>query len=110
MTKFVFDIDGTVCDNTFGDYEHANPILERIKIINSLYSEGHTIFFYTARGMGSSNNNSEYATINWREFTEKQLKSWGLKYHSLFMGKPSADIYIDDKGQNDMIFFESFLD
>jgi len=27
----------------------------------------------------------------------KQLKKFGIKYHKLFISKPSADIYIDDK-------------
>ena len=30
--------------------------------------------------------------------TKEQLKSWGVKYHQLFLGKPGGDIYIDDKG------------
>jgi hypothetical protein len=38
--------------------------------------------------------------IDWREFTEKQLKSWGVKYHELIFGKPVADVFIDDKAIN----------
>jgi hypothetical protein len=37
-----------------------------------------------------------------------QLKKWKLKYHKLIFGKPSFDVYIDDKS----IFFKknwSFL-
>ena len=26
-----------------------------------------------------------------------QLKNWGLKFHKLYINKPSSDIYIDDK-------------
>ena len=33
-------------------------------------------------------------------FTKKQLEKWGLKYHKIFFGKPSSDIYIDDKNYN----------
>ena len=29
--------------------------------------------------------------------TKNQLKKWKIKYHKLFLGKPSSDIYIDDK-------------
>jgi hypothetical protein len=32
--KYVFDIDGTICSDTKGDYQTATPILERIEIIN----------------------------------------------------------------------------
>ena len=36
------------------------------------------------------------------KFTKIQLKKWKLKYHELIFGKPSYDIYIDDKS----IFFD----
>jgi hypothetical protein len=39
------------------------------------------------------------------DITYNQLKKWNVKYHSLIMGKPSGDIYIDDKGVNDENFF-----
>ena len=26
-----------------------------------------------------------------------QIKKFGIKYHKLFISKPSADVYIDDK-------------
>ena len=29
--------------------------------------------------------------------TSKQLKKWKLKYHKLLFGKPSFDLFIDDK-------------
>ena len=37
---YVFDIDGTICSLTNGDYEKAIPINERIEKINSLYEKG----------------------------------------------------------------------
>ena len=30
--------------------------------------------------------------------TSNQIKKFGIKYHKLFISKPSADVYIDDKG------------
>lgn len=110
MTIYVFDIDGTICSNTFGEYEKAEPITARINIINNLYDSGNTIIFQTARGMGSSGNNTQLAVEKWREFTLLQLKEWGLRYHQLFLGKPAGDIYIDDKGQGDTFFFQNYLD
>ena len=86
---YCFDIDGTICTNTDGKYEEAKPLPDVIKKINFLYSSGNTIYFYTARGATTG--------INWREITEKQLELWGVKYHQLYLGKPTADIYIDDK-------------
>lgn len=102
---YVFDIDGTICNNTGGDYDKASPIAERIKKVNSLYDAGHTIIFQTARGMGRSNNSAAYAYTTFELLTAEQLGKWGIKYHALFLGKPAGDIYVDDKGINDMEFF-----
>jgi hypothetical protein len=103
--KYIFDIDGTICTQSNPDYENAKPFIERITKINQLYLDGHTIIFQTARGMGRSNNNQKEAIDLMYEFTKKQLDSWGVKYHELFLGKPAGDIYIDDKGVNDEDFF-----
>jgi|TARA_R110000824_G_scaffold118998_2_gene272816 hypothetical protein len=102
---YVFDIDGTICTATDGDYEEAKPLSDRIKIINRLYEEGHVIHFLTARGMGRSDNSQIFAHRLFYKLTENQLKQWGVKYHKLFLGKPSGDIYIDDKGMKDVEFF-----
>ena len=32
--------------------------------------------------------------------SKKQLKKWGLKYHVLYFGKPSYDLFVDDKALN----------
>ena len=96
---YVFDIDGTICTKVEdGDYSKAEPIRERIKIINKLYDEGNTIIFQTARGMGRSSNSQAFAWQFFEKSTKQQLKNWGVKYHQLFLGKPGGDIYIDDKG------------
>ena len=44
---YVFDIDGTICTNTYGDYENAEPYNERIKYINNLYADGNKIIMFT---------------------------------------------------------------
>lgn len=88
--RYVFDIDGVIAlfrsDLAYGQ---AEPNIELINIINHLYSWGNYIVLFTARG---------YVTKkDWRVLTEKQLQSWGVKYHELHFGKPNADYYIDDK-------------
>jgi hypothetical protein len=87
-----FDIDGTICTNTDGDYESALARPDVVARLNRLYDEGNTIYLYTARGSTTG--------IDWRKVTESQLKSWGVKYHSIYFGKPTADLYIDDKCTN----------
>ena len=104
---FVFDIDGTICTKTDGDYEEAKPIQERIDVVNKLYDEGNIIYLYTARGMGRSKNSQVFAERILKNLTMQQLFDWGVKYHGLFMGKPSGDIYIDDKGVKDEEFFKN---
>ena len=104
---YVIDIDGTICSVTNGDYDKAVPYLNRIKIVNRLFDEGHTIHFLTARGMGRSNNSINFAERLLYKKTKNQLDTWGVKYHRLFMGKPSGDVYIDDKGVKDEDFFNT---
>ena len=103
---YVFDIDGTICGKTSGDYKLALPYTDRINAINKLYDNENHIVLYTARGMGRSNNSIEYAIAAFRTLTETQLEKWGVKYHELFFGKPAGDIYIDDKGITDREFFD----
>ena len=68
-----------------------------IETINGLHAKGHTIKILTARYMGRNNDNIKKANIQGYKKTLKQLKKWGLKFHKLFLNKPSSDIYIDDK-------------
>jgi len=55
--------------------------------------------------MGRNNNNAALAIEEFYSLTEKQLKEWGAKYDQLILGKPSADVYVDDKGISDGNFF-----
>lgn len=102
---YVFDIDGTICTLTDGDYESASPIRSRINQINNLFDSGNKIIFQTARGMGRTSNNIQESVTMFEELTKNQLVQWGVKYHQLFLGKPSGDLYIDDKGCRDVDFF-----
>jgi len=56
--------------------------------------------------MGRYSNNADLAKSRFYEITKLQLKLWKCKYHELFLGKPSGDFYIDDKGINSDEFFE----
>ena len=57
---YCFDLDGTLCTNTEGDYDSAEPFPERIKKVNELYQEGNQILIFTARG---SDLSISYPTI-----------------------------------------------
>jgi hypothetical protein len=47
--------------------------------------------------MGRNNENITKAKKQGYQFTLKQLKSWGVKYNKVIFGKPSYDIFVDDK-------------
>ena len=36
---YCFDLDGTLCTDTFGEYNNAEPLLERIDFVNKLYEK-----------------------------------------------------------------------
>lgn len=107
--QYVIDIDGTICENgecSGCKYEGSVPLLDRIDKINQLYDEGHIIKYFTARGMGRYNDNGEKAKEKFYSLTKMQLELWGCKYHELILGKPSGDVYIDDKGIAANDFFD----
>jgi quercetin dioxygenase-like cupin family protein len=90
--KYFIDLDNTLCFTENGDYTNSKPIVERIRYINELKSNGHEITIWTARGSSSG--------IDHRELTLNQLREWKVQYDKLLMGKPNYDIYIDDKSFN----------
>ena len=96
--KIFVDIDETICSHPETnkhlphDYTKAIPNYKNITAINSFYQDGHEITYWTARGSSSG--------LDWTELTYTQLQEWGAKYHHLKLGKPSYDLYIDDKSIN----------
>lgn len=92
MATYCFDLDLTLCLTEGTDYHSSKPIPERIRRVNELYDEGHKIIILTARGSMSG--------IDFYDLTKSQLSSWGMRYHSLQLGKPAADYYVDDKAVN----------
>lgn len=88
MKKVIaIDLDGVICseEKTF-EKPLAVVLPGAVEGINSLFNAGHTIIIWTARG--------------WEQFrvTEFWLKNNGINYHSLLMGKPIVDLFIDDRG------------
>ena len=92
-----FDLDGVICTTTKGQYNKSKPKKENIKFINEMYDEGHVVKVFTARYMTRCNGNIKLVKKNGYDQAKKQLKRWKLKYHKLIMGKPSYDLFVDDK-------------
>lgn len=104
--RWVFDLDGTICDTEYElidgvwTYMSAKPREDIINNINRLYDMGEYIIVFTARG--------SLIKREWKEITEAQLSSWGLKYHELKFGKPGAEVYVDDRTITPADFVERF--
>ena len=92
-----FDLDNTICTTKLNNYKLSKPKKKVIKIINDLYEEGFIIKIFTSRFMGRNNENVKLAKKQGFVMTKAQLKKWNINYHFLIMGKPSYDIFIDDK-------------
>lgn len=80
------DLDGVLCteERTF-ERPLAQPIQGARQALQRLRDAGHTIVVYTARG--------------WAEYrvARKWLDDHGFAYDGLHMGKPIADVWIDDR-------------
>ena len=97
------DIDETICFYPEKrSYNLAKPDNGNIAKINKLYDDGWKVIYWTARGGSES---SKKAGRCYYDFTMKQLKSWGCKFHELCTGtkgvspKPMYDLVIDDKAK-----------
>ena len=98
--KYCFDLDGTICETPSDPDGHnvrywdSQPFPFMVGTVNRLYNEGNKIIIMTARGRGSGKD--------WTELTKEQLEKWGVHYHELepMFHKPTADLFIDDKGIN----------
>lgn len=92
-----FDLDGVICKTVKKKYFSAKPNLKAIKKINSLSRAGFYIKIFTARFMGRNKENIRKAKKQGYKKTLNQLKNWNLKFDKLIFGKPSYDLFIDDK-------------
>jgi hypothetical protein len=86
---YCFDLDGTLCSNTYGEYERAEPFRWAIERVNALARAGHRIVIYTARGSSTG--------VDWTAVTNEQLDQWGVERDELRLGKPTADLFVDDR-------------
>lgn len=99
----VLDLDGTICEQTSGGaggadgYRSAKPIVEVIRRINELWTDGWTIVIYTARGMASLEWDVAAVKDSLGQLTTEWLARNRVCYDKLVFGKPPGDCYVDDK-------------
>ena len=95
--KLCFDLDNVICITKGTNYKRAKPNFKTIRLINNAYELGAEIIIFTGRFYGKCNGNLNKIKRTDNGLSKRQLKKWGLKYHSLLFGKPAFDVYIDDK-------------
>jgi len=80
------DLDGVLCtEEVFLERPLAEPIAGAAEALRKLRAAGYVVVIYTARGWG------EYRVAR------KWLEDHGFEYDGLQMGKPVADVWIDDR-------------
>lgn len=95
--RLVFDFDGVICIHGAKDYSKAIPFENSIKNINHVYEEGWHITIFTARYMLRCNGKlSDVYKFGYDE-AMCWLRKFNVNFHQLILGKPSADMYIDDR-------------
>jgi capsule biosynthesis phosphatase len=109
--RICFDLDGTLCDGSASmedgtDYSGCAPLQGARNLLRSLRAQGHTVIIQTARGMGSTCGNVGKAQALVAATVFEQLATWGFEYDEIYFGKPSADLYVDDKGLSASEFWQ----
>lgn len=92
------DLDGTICSSHgFDDYSKVKAIPNVIGKVNDLFEKGWHVTIHTARGMNTYKGDIQLVELHLRAITEEWLLKHGVKYDVLLLGKPPADVYVDDK-------------
>ena len=95
----VIDLDGTLASQEeSSNYYKATPQMSVIHKVNQMWTDGWEIVIYTARGMKTCFGDAKTAEATFRQVTEDWLKKNRVMYTKLVFGKPSGDLYVDDKG------------
>ncbi|KAF7547003.1 hypothetical protein G7Z17_g8035 [Cylindrodendrum hubeiense] len=93
--RFCFDLDMTLVGvpAVAGDYSTCPPIEKNIRLVQQLHKAGHYIIITHNGDTGKVFADIGMVTLN-------QLGEYAIPYHELHLGKPYADVYIDDLAVN----------
>ena len=94
---YCFDLDNVLCKTTGNNYKKSTPIKKNLNVLRILKEKGHYVKIFTSRFMGRNKENQKLAKKQGYNFTKNQLKKWGVQYDELIFGKPSYDVFVDDK-------------
>lgn len=85
----MIDLDGTLCTEELPENRpNAKPLPGAADAVNKFIADGHIVVIWTGRG--------------WPEYlmTREWLKENGFQYNELLMGKPIANLIIDDRSRD----------
>lgn len=85
----MIDLDGTLCEEGVDiDQTTIKPFPGAVEAVNKMFDEGHVVVIWTGR--------------SWTKYqmTEKWLKDNGFKFTQILMGKPIANLIIDDRSRH----------
>tara|TARA_Y100000034_G_scaffold120718_1_gene163992 strand:+ start:110 stop:475 length:366 start_codon:yes stop_codon:yes gene_type:complete len=113
--RICFDLDGTLCRGSkvvdgVTDYSTCEPLPNAAQYLQATRGQGHTVIIQTARGMSTAAGRVGVAQKNIGLLTLQQLADWGFEYDEIYFGKPSADLYVDDKGVNAFDYWSAELE
>lgn len=103
--RIAFDMDDVICfrkseEGGIMKYHTCEPLPEGVRLVNECFDAGYHVAIFTARGMISCGGDINKINAEIRPITEGQLKSWGVRYHELVMGKYPYDLLICDKAED----------
>lgn len=106
--RYCFDIDGTIAElrKDGQSYSEVLPKEFAVEYLKKLKDAGHYIILHTARNMETFSSNLGKINAIQGPILYEWLKKYQIPYDEIYFGKPSADVYIDDKG----LKFESWKD
>lgn len=100
MKRLIFDLDGTICFATNGDYINATPNHQVIEVLRSYKDNGFEIIISTSRNIRTYDGNVGKINANTLPIIIKWLEKNNVPYDEIYVGKPWCGFegfYIDDK-------------
>ena len=97
--RICLDLDGTINYTKTVDEEYKDviPTKDVVETIQKLKADGHYIIISTARNMAHFSNNVGKITAFQVPVIIEWLNRYEIPFDELFVQKPLADVYIDDK-------------
>jgi uncharacterized HAD superfamily protein len=95
----LIDVDGTICtEERVSERSLAKPLPGAVEAVNQMVEQGHVVILWTGRG--------------WDQYriTKVWLDENGFKYDQLLMGKPIANLIIDDRAKRFDGWNKNYLD